>query len=305
MYLSREIDKVLSDLTAHGFAIDQPSFMVHNLSNISYRAVFDGKDIVIKIFCADYATSRMENEVRGTKIAEAVGMPVPAVYFHNVLSDGLSYLVKQFVNGESIPDLCKRLKVHKLDVIESSGGLLAKLHTAQTDEFKNKGDADTTFVETYLGGLEREIKLKAKLCKDKKIQTLAEKFFSYFNEQNLKLDNCCFVHGDYKFSNVITDGTSIVAIIDWEQSKYGLAMEDVGRVSVFPEDAVTAFLKGYRAVSDMPLANIELFRDLFYVWTIARFSARKHLCDNLNPEKVAAFEPHVNLVLESLLGKYE
>jgi Ser/Thr protein kinase RdoA (MazF antagonist) len=296
------INKILLELNNRGFSVANPHYMFHNLSNVSYQIVFDGKDAVLKVFLAgpDPGTA-LEKEIRGLKIAKAISIPAPEIYFRSD-SKNLLYVVRQFIGGESVTGLCQRLKEHKLDIIEASGKMLATLHSAQTEAFKTEEECIQN-AYAHLKNREKETRTLALQSGNKELCTLIEKFFPYFNQQYALEDTMCFVHGDYKFSNILTDGTAIVGLIDWEHSGYGLAMEDVGRACVFPAEVVTAFLKGYNAKSRTAYSDIVLLKDLFYVRTAAEFFAKKHL-PTLNPKRVAEFESHLNHVLTELLIRY-
>ena len=62
------------------------------------------------------------------------------------------------------------------------------------------------------------------------------------------------LHGDPGSHNVLTDGTEIVALLDWEDALAGDPMYDVAFWATFhPDDRLAMFLDGYRSVAPLPV----------------------------------------------------
>jgi aminoglycoside phosphotransferase (APT) family kinase protein len=84
------------------------------------------------------------------------------------------------------------------------------------------------------------------------------------------------LHGDLGSHNVLTDGTAVVALIDWEDCLAGDPVFDVALWATFqPEHRYAAFLEGYRAAGPLP-DDFEVRFWLYYLRVALAKTVHRH-----------------------------
>jgi fructosamine-3-kinase len=200
----------------------------------------------------------------------AAGVPVPSVYAVDTSRSvyPLDYQLLEEIPGTSLErfhDDEPRLRV----LLRRLGELTARLHQVRLDGFgpldvrpllTSSADTCTSLRglhDTWHNYLGLNLVAHVAGCVDLGAITAAE------GDQVLRLfaDNAArlvvaeprLLHGDLGSHNVLTDGTDLTGLIDWEDCLPGDPVFDVASWATFqPEPRHPAFLDGYRSTGSLP-----------------------------------------------------
>ncbi|MCA9371498.1 aminoglycoside phosphotransferase family protein [Candidatus Woesebacteria bacterium] len=124
------------------------------------------------------------------------------------------------------------------DIAKTKGELVGQYPTMR-DHFYAALDDDLRFlVSEGLFSQKQEDAIR-KICKN--------------NEQLLQLQTSSLVHNDVADWNVLSDGTRITGIVDWDECCAGDPVMDFAQFSLFYDDTrMKPFIEGYRTISALP-----------------------------------------------------
>lgn len=258
--------------------------------NLVYKAeINDGKKVVIRIHPQGLKNGYFWVEAAATKSAKAAGVPVYDTLFIDDSQQKFpfDYMLMSAIPGKDM----KSAGPFKLDLdrhlVEECGEYLAKIHAIKTAKFgfydnnlakkfgelKGIHDYWRSFVNTsFEDNLEYLIHTKVLTLKE------VEKIREIFNRKKKLIicDDPRLVQNDLADWNVMTDGSRITGIIDWDECYSGDPVCDFSTWSVFfPFERMEHLKRGYLRVSTLPEGfeeKLHLYR-LRYI--ISKMTGRK------------------------------
>jgi aminoglycoside phosphotransferase (APT) family kinase protein len=181
--------------------------------------------LILRADRAGPAGSGMAIEGSLLSAAARVGVPVPRVVVASSDSEqlGSSYLITEFVDGETIPR--RILREEHLDharsvMTEQCGRILADIHRIPVAE-----------VPGLLGG-DHLVQLRAQVDQLGQPHPAFELGLLWLTEHQPDHSEVAVVHGDFRNGNLIVGGEGIRAVLDWELAHLGDPIEDLGWLCV-------------------------------------------------------------------------
>jgi aminoglycoside phosphotransferase (APT) family kinase protein len=254
------------------------------------------RSLILRIGPPDDVHAGMELEARAQAAAAAAGAPVP----HVLIADdspaalGNPFLICDEVKGETIVRRIER----QLDangrsrLLSQCAQALAAIHRAdpnlpglthvdQLDEWRERLDAMNDTTATF------------------------EWAFRWLAARRPALSPTVLVHGDYRMGNLIVDGSTLAAVLDWELVQTGEVYEDLAWFCIrawrfgAPADraagglgSIEDFLRAYEQASGATVDRVA-----FHWWlvlatlrwgVICRYQAERHLSGQTRSVELAA-----------------
>jgi hygromycin-B 4-O-kinase len=181
-------------------------------------------------------------------------LPIPAVIASGQLNNTLVYAISVRAPGDPLNTLSAAAYQHVLPQLMQT---LDAIHQTDVSRYSGAGPWDAGGK-----GLYPRWDLHLRSIRDQPAdgfwanwrQLLSETFFEPAVFETIYAQMCqllhfCpherwLVHGDYGFDNVLSDGQTITAVIDWSNAAYGDFLYDIARLDFF--DPAAQFKERYR-----------------------------------------------------------
>jgi aminoglycoside phosphotransferase (APT) family kinase protein len=236
--------------------------IVQRLGGRSHRvyecAAPDGAAWIMRL--ADPDRSRFAVEARVIEHCAGKGIPVPEIAYtgSEVAADGevVALMAQAKAKGLTITKLAEKEGpelAHRL--VRQAGELLAAIHDIATSGYGLiDGDLSgpaSTFSDWFIDGLAHKIEAALRIAQDPR--PLIEQASNLLAAHRTILDTCTpsLAHGDYSPDNILSDGKTITAVIDWESAKSGPPGQDIGWWDCFFDSELhptRSLVAGYRQV---------------------------------------------------------
>ena len=241
--------------------------------------------LILRIGPPDDVHAGMELEARAQAAAAAAGAPVPQVLVadDSAAALGNPFLVCEAIKGETIVRRIQRRldDTGRARLLTQCAQALAAIHRAdpnlpglthvdQRDEWRQRLDAMGDTTATF------------------------EWAFRWLGARRPEPSPSVLVHGDYRMGNLIVDGSTLAAVLDWELVQVGEVYEDLAWFCIrawrfgAPADraagglgSVEDFLQGYENAGGATVDRVA-----FHWWLvlatlrwgiICRYQAERHL----------------------------
>jgi aminoglycoside phosphotransferase (APT) family kinase protein len=241
--------------------------------------------LILRIGPPDDVHAGMELEARVQAAAAATGAPVPHVLVadDSAAALGNPFLICEAIKGETIVRRIQRQldDAGRTKLLGQCAQALAAIHRAdpnipglthvdQLDEWRERLDAMNDTTATF------------------------EWAFRWLAARRPERSPSVLVHGDYRMGNLIVDGSTLAAVLDWELVQAGEVYEDLAWFCIrawrfgAPADhdagglgSVEDFLQGYEKAG-----GVAVDRAAFHWWLvlatlrwgiICRYQAERHL----------------------------
>jgi aminoglycoside phosphotransferase (APT) family kinase protein len=254
------------------------------------------RSLILRTGPPDDVHAGMELEARAQAAAAATGAPVP----HILLADdsvgvlGNPFLICDEIKGETIVRRIQRQldEAGRTRLLPQCTQALAAIHRADPN----------------LSGLSREDQLdewRARLDAMGDTTATFEWSFRWLAANRPAQSPPVLVHGDFRMGNLIIDGSSLAAVLDWELVHLGEAYEDLAwfcirawrfgapaRLGAGGLGSIESFLTAYEEASG---AGVD--RVAFHWWlvlatlrwgVICRHQAERHLSGQVRSVELAA-----------------
>ena len=224
-----------------------------------YRFSVDGEPYLFRADTAGDDDDYMLAEAEIMKVASASGIPVPRVYGCDVTCSIVScrWQILEWISGASLFELERKKKLNVPVIASQLGKIFRKLHEIRIREFgfidteklkngkglcglcKSYGDYFYCRLEEHLGYLEKHA-----LVPDAYIRR--SRSVLYENRKLFQHTEGCLVHRDPAFWNLIGQGDSVRAIVDWDDAVSGDPADDIGLMHCFHDEPFMGlFLNAY------------------------------------------------------------
>jgi aminoglycoside phosphotransferase (APT) family kinase protein len=218
-------------------------------SRETWRFTADDRDLILQRQRAG-DQREMLNEAGVVRAARRGGVPVPELIEARRRDDGVSFMVLEAIEGETIARKIQRdddYAAARTRLASDLGTALAKIHALDPSE---------------LDGLEATDQLAHYT---EALDTLGEPHPVLELVRNWLIDTrpvsqrTTVVHGDFRLGNVIVGTDGLRAVIDWELAHLGDPMEDLGWLCV----------KAWRFGGRAPVAGLGDYDELFTAYEAA------------------------------------
>jgi aminoglycoside phosphotransferase (APT) family kinase protein len=180
----------------------------------------------------------------------AAGAPVPELITSGVDAEGVSYIVAEAVEGETIARKILRdeqFVTARQHLAAQLGSALALIHTVEPDLIDGLHDADP--LEQY-----RQV-----LDASGQPHPAFELAFKWLDAHRPAPSRRSLVHGDFRLGNIVVGPHGLEAVLDWELAHAGDPMEDLGWLCV----------RAWRFGSPRPVAGVGEYETLFQAYEAA------------------------------------
>jgi aminoglycoside phosphotransferase (APT) family kinase protein len=182
-----------------------------------------------------YGTADVARQARLMEELGARGLPVPPVrwYGDEPAWFGRPYSVVELLPGRTLAQLCERGKVPDgtcHTVVEQAVDVLARLHALEPvapARWLEEALEPVHDVERWDRFVERSA--------DPGLVTLAPALRRRLIERAPRSYRTGMFHGDFQWSNLLVDGDSLTAVLDWELAAVGPVLNDVGWLCLFSD----------------------------------------------------------------------
>ena len=221
----------------------------HSNTNIRVKLSSPPHNVVLRLYQHDPAQARKE-----AAITRLVSKSVPVPHYHYVgerVSDGWTYAVVDFVEGETLQSMAERAGESELSAAgESVGSVLAAIH-AFTFEQAGFLDGDLK-VTPFAGGFSSVAYLQScfsGIAGERIGRELAEGVIAFARKNEGRSDAWNnpprLTHFDFGGTNILmrNDGT-VAGVVDWEYAAAASPAADFGNLLRPPLGAMPAFVRG-------------------------------------------------------------
>ncbi len=257
-----------------------------NVNSIRVGVLESGKEVIIRCHPKGVRNGYFYAESKASEIAIENGLPAYKTYFIHELEneEDISFQMIEKLKGDNVQFYLKEHPEKEEELVTIMGKTMAKLHTIKMKGF---GPFDNekakqgllcgvhNFLKDFVyAGLEENLERLVTyqiLSKD-----MADKMKNLFDTTELLNSNLSvLIHNDFADWNLLTDGSTITGIIDWDECAAGHPIGEIACWSTFFDpERIKPFLKGY--FSEVPM--YEHFEEMFQLmrlrYTISKMALR-------------------------------
>lgn len=242
--LSTMLSQLLGDAEIHG---------LHRLSGGASRETWrfeaDGRALILQRQRAGDERD-MLIEAGVVRAAARGGAPVPELIEARRRDDGMTFMVLEAIEGETIARKILRdddFADARPHLVDEFGAALASIHALDVTSIH--GLLETDQVEHYTEVLDH-------LGQPHPVLELVR---NWLVDTRPDSGRSTLVHGDFRLGNMIVGPDGLRAVIDWELAHVGDPMEDLGWLCV----------KAWRFGGVPPVAGLGSYRQLFEAYEVA------------------------------------
>ncbi|MBR4830423.1 MAG: aminoglycoside phosphotransferase family protein [Bacilli bacterium] len=259
---------------------------VGNVNSIRIGVLESGKQVIIRCHPKGVKNGYFYSESLASKLALDNGIPAYKTYIiHDLNSDDdISYQVIEKLPGDSIEFYLKEHPEKEEQLVYEMGKTMAKLHRIKVEGFGPFDNEEAknghlvgifnTLNESMNAGLDENLD---RLVKYNILTSEIAKKMKLLFEKNTLLDytDPVLIHNDFADWNLLTDGSTICGVVDWDECVGGHPIQEIACWSTFfnPE-RINSFLKGYYSETKKPDNFDELFQLFRLRYTISKMALR-------------------------------
>ncbi|HYK08229.1 MAG TPA: aminoglycoside phosphotransferase family protein [Candidatus Eisenbacteria bacterium] len=233
--------------------------------NIVRKISINGTQYVVRVHPKGVKNGYFYVEKVALDLAKQHGLPVPEILeIHEAENDNdMDLALMSVVEGNTMDVLLSKDNSPEKALLFQAGTLMAKVHDIRVDGF---GFFDNTIAkkENKLIGIHKtnnefiHVALEENLQRlvalsvstQQEVQKMQDIMDTYSFES---VDGARIVHNDFADWNLLTNGTEITGILDWDECCGGDPIADLACWSMFFNiDRYEHFLKGYESLAKLP-----------------------------------------------------
>lgn len=257
-----------------------------NVNSLRVGVLDNGDEVVIRCHPKGIKNSYFYVESLAASTAITSGIPTYKTYIIHELENenDIAYQVIEKLNGYSIQFYLESNPEKEKDIVYEMGRTMYKLHQVQVNGFgpfdneKAKENIligiHNTLNDSINAGLDENLnRLVGYSLFSKEIADKIKKLF--INNKLLNTTNAVLVHNDFADWNLLTDGITINAVLDWDECVGGDPIQDIACWSTFFEPSrLEYFLNGYYSNDLKPDDFEQRFQLMRLRYTISKMALR-------------------------------
>jgi aminoglycoside phosphotransferase (APT) family kinase protein len=255
--------------------------------NVVRKVLINGEPYVARLHPRGIRNGYFYVEKLALDAAKGVGLPAPKIIeIHEALDEqDMSFALMTTSPGVTMEVAIKENPDLEPGLLRQAGILMAKVHEIEVEKFgsfdnelaKREGrlvGLHDTYKEFIWSGLEENLqRLGSFNVIDLGQAVNYKKIFETYNFEPLGSPR--LIHNDFADWNILVDGDSISAILDWDECHAGDPIADLACWSTFfGMDRFKIFLEGYQSNSELPEDFDERFHFYRLRYTISKMALR-------------------------------
>ncbi len=257
-----------------------------NVNSIRVGVLESGKEVIIRCHPKGVRNGYFYAESLASQIALENELPAYKTYLIHELENesDISYQIIEKLNGNTVQFYLKEHPEMEEQLVIEIGKTMAKLHKIKTNGFGpfdneqakngNLKGKHQSLKDSINAGLEEN--LERLVTYNILTKEIADKMKTLFDDNELlNSDISVLIHNDFADWNLLTDGSTISGIIDWDECVAGHPIQEIACWSTFFDpERIKPFLKGY--FSETPVYDNfdETFQLMRLRYTISKMALR-------------------------------
>lgn len=259
---------------------------VGNVNSIRIGVLESGKKVIIRCHPKGVKNGYFYSESLASKIALDNKIPAYKTYIIHELSntDDISYQVIEKLDGDSIEFYLNEHPEKEDKLVFEMGKTMARLHKIKVKGFGpfNNDEAKSNKLIGIFDSLHDSINAGLEENLDRLVKysilskEVADKMLVLFkNNPLLEFNEPVLIHNDFADWNLLTDGTTVTGVIDWDECVGGHPIQEIACWSTFfKPERIVPFLDGYYSEIRKPDNFEELFQLFRLRYTISKMALR-------------------------------
>ena len=257
-----------------------------NVNSIRVGVLQTGEEVVIRCHPKGVANGYFHVESLAAKFANESGVPSYQTYLIHDLenTDDIAYQVITKLPGRTIQYYLNDNPQKEEYLVYKMGEMLAKLHRIKVHGFGPFDNAaakqgrlvglHTTLNDAVLAGLPENLERLIRFGVITFVE--AERIHNlFFNNPLLALETPSLIHNDFADWNLLTDGTNITGVVDWDECFAGHPVQELACWSVFfPPERARALVAAYFRYAEKPENFNELYQLFRLRYVISKLALR-------------------------------
>ncbi len=258
-----------------------------NVSSVRSGILQSGQEVIIRAFPRGIKNGYFHVEAAAADRVREAGLPTYRTFGIHDFEGGDDFA---FHVLEKLPDAAIQiwLRQHPEDeakIVHNAGAMMARLHKIEVNGFgpfdneaARNGELTglhSTYTDAVRAALPFNLNVLVKegIFNESQRSALMELFDA--NNPYLQAARSVLVHNDFADWNLLTDGTDVTGILDFDECAGGDPVSDIACWSTFFEpERLEEFLKGYWSVANKPADFDERFELLRLRYTISKMTLR-------------------------------
>lgn len=255
--------------------------------NIVRKITIDAKPYVVRMHPQGVKNGYFYTEQAALAAAHAKGIPVPQVMEIHEATDeqDMDFMLMTESVGQTMAIWLEQNIKDEDALLVDCGKQMAAIHSIRVQGFgmfdNNKAKVDHMLIglhPTYSAfihtGLLENLSRLVSFCVIE--QGHADQMAQVFQTHSYEpLDGPRLVHNDFADWNLLTDGKSITAVLDWDECHAGDSIADLACWSTFfTMERMGKFMEGYKSIASLPKDYEERFHFYRLRYTISKMALR-------------------------------
>ena len=257
-----------------------------NVNSARVGVLENGQEVIIRCHPKGVENGYFHVESLASAIALENGIPAYKTYCVHDLEneDDVAYQVIEKLDGDTVQFFLREHSDKEQDLVYDMGKTMAKMHKIKVEGFgpfdneaakngKLQGIHDS-LSSSVNAGLEENLErlVKYNIITD----SIALKIKSLFeNNELLNTDEAVLVHNDFADWNLLTDGSKITGVLDWDECVGGHPVQEIACWSTFfSPDRIKTFLQGYFSETKQPDNFEKMFQLMRLRYTVSKMALR-------------------------------
>ncbi|MHA1745264.1 MAG: phosphotransferase family protein [Promethearchaeota archaeon] len=235
-----EIYSSISSLQELTFGLNNAVYLM-NLEYFHKKTLQAGpafRDYILRVYPMNENRLKSQNEANRYREVEKIDVPAPKMYLYEDGLDalGFRFLILAKVSGTSVLESITSFQGNQtkefLADLAHNLGVLHSIRSKSYDSYylDHKRTKKYSFASYLLMEVNNTIKNFQKMGLDEELDVDLGYLYKWFKGYRplFQLTAFSLVHGDIRPSNIITEGSRIQGLIDWEMSCYSDPAQDIG-----------------------------------------------------------------------------
>lgn len=285
------LDKINSELTDNRLYYIKPfdedaQTSLGNVNSIRVGVLESGEEVIIRCHPKGVRNGYFYVESLASQIALENGIPAYKTYCIHELEneDDISYQVIEKLDGDTVQFSLREHPEKEKVLVFEMGRAMARLHKIKVSGF---GPFDNEQAKCgVLVGRHQSLKDSINASLKENLERLvtyniltkevAEKMQKLFDDNELlNSDISVLIHNDFADWNLLTDGSTITGIIDWDECVAGNPIQEIACWSTFFDpERIDDFLQGYFSETPKYDNFDEMFQLMRLRYTISKMALR-------------------------------
>lgn len=263
--------------------------------NIVRKVTINNKKYIVRIHPRGVKNGYFFVEKIALDIARVKGVPTPKVLEVHVATNekDMDFMLLSVCPGINMDVFLKNDTSQEALLLFDAGVNMARIHEVKVEGFgafdnqiaKKSGDLiglHTSYHDFIHTGLDENLKRLEdfNIIDNKKAKAMRRLFDTHNYEP---LDGPRLIHNDFADWNLLTDGSKLTGVLDWDECHAGDPIADLACWSTFYDiDRMKDFLKGYTSIATLPKDYTDRFHFYRLRYTISKMAlrAKRYQVDN-------------------------